>query len=108
PGAARGSVPITRPIRVQCYTDRMVLLPDAAQGAPRVVPMTGSTTSATDDLVSALWARMDQWGIAGRGMYWQPILRVQVMPGGERRFAELSALLDQSGIIVEPGQTGRR
>jgi hypothetical protein len=39
--------------------------------------------------------------MAGRGMYWKPLLQVHVGPGGEQRFADLTALLDGSGIAVE-------
>ena len=37
----------------------------------------------------------------GRGMYWRPILQIDVAPAAEFRYAELKALLDNSGLIVE-------
>ena len=52
-------------------------------------------------LVSGVWERMESWGIAGRGMYWRPLLQVDVAPGAERRFVELAALLEGSGMMVE-------
>jgi len=45
--------------------------------------------------------RLAAWGIAGRGMYWRPVLHVYVAPEAEQRFAELSALLEGSGLTVE-------
>jgi hypothetical protein len=44
---------------------------------------------------------MKTWGIAGRGMYWRPILSIEVTPDAEFRYAELKSLLDDSGLIVE-------
>jgi hypothetical protein len=44
---------------------------------------------------------MDRWGIAGRGMYWKPVLKVQVIPGGENRFKDLQTLLEDSGLDVQ-------
>ena len=51
--------------------------------------------------ISAIWGHIEGWGIAGRGMYWRPVLQVWVAPGGEERFADLSALLDGSGLTVK-------
>ena len=45
------------------------------------------------------------WGIAGRGMYWRPVLLIEVTPDAEFRYAELKALLDNSGLIVQRRQS---
>ena len=39
--------------------------------------------------------------MAGRGMYWRPVLQVSVAPDAQQRFAELAALLEGSGLTVE-------
>ena len=39
--------------------------------------------------------------LQGRGFYWRPRMVVEVKPGGERRFAEISRLLENSGIVME-------
>ncbi len=44
---------------------------------------------------------MESWGIAGRGMYWRPVLTVHVRAGGEQRFDDLSNLLEDSGLSVQ-------
>jgi len=64
-------------------------------------PVAGAMADAVDPFIAALWKRMDQWGLAADGCYWKPVLRVHVDPNGEQRFAELSTLLDYSGIVVE-------
>jgi len=35
------------------------------------------------------------------GGYWKPVLKVEVRPGGATRFAELSRLMKNSGILVQ-------
>jgi hypothetical protein len=66
-----------------------------------------------DELVSSVWEHMRSWGTAGRRLYWRPLLSMQVQPGGAARYAEIEALLADSGIDVEqrqpratPGRTG--
>ena len=103
PDAANGSVGITRPIRVNCYPDRLELVPNTSQTSLQVVALGGRTEDTVDTFISAVWDHMKSWGIAGRGMYWQPILDVQVVPGAEPRFADLKRLLDRSGLEVKRG-----
>ena len=64
----------------------------------RLGPRTASSINA---FISAIWGHIEGWGIAGRGMYWRPVLQVRVAPGGEERFADLAALLDGSGLTVK-------
>ncbi len=97
---ARGSVPITRPVVIECQADRLLLLPERGRGGNPVAVMASGTDSTIDDLVSAIWDRMGQWGMAGRGMYWRPVLHVRVAPGGEQRFSDLQVLLEGSGLNV--------
>lgn len=100
PDAARGSVPITRPIRIDLDATRLVLVPERGLGSEKQIELQADTTDAIDALVSAVWGHMESWGIAGRGMYWRPILKVRVGPGAERRFTDLKILLEGSGIEV--------
>jgi hypothetical protein len=97
---AHGSVPITRPVVIECQSDRLLLLPERGKGGNPVAVMASGTQSSIDDLVSAIWDRMGQWGMAGRGMYWRPVLHVRVAPGGEQRFSDLQVLLEGSGLDV--------
>lgn len=99
--AAPRSMPITRPIRVECYADRIVVSPERGRDEGKEIPMRGKTRDSVDDVVSAVWGRMDSWGIAGRSMYWKPVLKVDVAPGGQDRFQDLQALLKGSGLEVQ-------
>jgi hypothetical protein len=99
--ASRGAVPVTRPIRAECYADRMVILPEPGSPAAAPIPFEGRTVQSLDRLVSALWDHMEGWGIAGKGMYWRPVLKMRVAPDAEQRFTELSFLLEGSGVTVQ-------
>ena len=107
PDAGRSSVPITRPIRVECHADRLVIVPERGLGSPNTISTAEGTSSSIDDFVSSVWEYMEHWGRAGRGMYWRPVLKVYSGPGSDSRTAELEALLQDSGLIVEQaGQLG--
>ena len=98
---AHGSVGITRPIRVECYADRLAVISDRGPAGNKVVALGPRTATSIDAFVSAIWEQMEAWGMAGRGMYWRPVLQVFVAPGAERRFADLEALLAGSGLTVQ-------
>ena len=100
PDTSGGAIPITRPIRVDCLPDRLVIAPQSKQGC-RVVHLGPRTRNSVDEMVSAVWDHMDTWGIAGRGMYWRPVLSIRVAPGAEGRYKDLNVLLKESGLRVE-------
>ena len=96
------SIGITRPIRVLCTDRHCILVPERGTGdAPRVVTVGDSMRTAIDEFVSEIWKYTEGWGIAGRGMHWEPILSVEVRPGGETHFQQLQTLLHGSGIQVK-------
>ena len=99
--ASEAAVAVTRPIRVDCYADRLVVVPGEGKHNPKIIPLEGPAEDSIDKFISAVWEHMDSWGIAGKGMYWRPVLKVCVAPGGQRRFAEISRLLEDSGLTVE-------
>jgi len=100
PDAANGSVPITRPIRVECRSDQLLIVPEAGLSGVKAISLGARTETSTQAFISAVWDHMETWGIAGRGMYWRPVLNVYVAPGAEQRFADLQMLLDGSGLKV--------
>ena len=100
--AGRGSVGVTRPIRVECYGDRLVVVSERGPDSNKVIAAAARARHPSiDPLISAIWEQMESWGMAGRGMYWRPVLQVYVAPDADRRFAELSTLLEGSGLTVE-------
>lgn len=102
PNVAAGSTGITRPITVECYSDRLLILPDrGGVGRIQVIPITGSVRGSIEQFVSAVWTHMELWGMAVAGGYWKPVLKIGVAPDAESRFRELEVLLKDSGIEAE-------
>ncbi len=101
PDAAASQIPVRRPIRIDCYPDRLVLVPERGLAGGAEIPLEGPTVGAVDQLVSDIWKYMEQWGSAGNGLYWRPVLSIYVAPGAERRLADLQRLLYGSGLIIE-------
>lgn len=102
PEAARRSTPVARPIRIECHAERLLLLPERSGGGQgKEIALPGSTAEAIDPFIAAVWDHMKAWGIAGRNMYWKPILKVEVAADGEQRFRDLVILLEGSGLEVQ-------
>lgn len=97
---ARGTVGVTRPIRVECHADSLVIISDRSSMGNKVIALGPNTEASIDKLIGIVWDQMESWGMAGRGMYWRPVLQVQVDPDAEHRFEDLATLLDGSGITV--------
>jgi hypothetical protein len=89
---------LSRPIQVYCSNDRIIVFTERGGDKPIIVE--GRTEEAVDELVDDIWTQVRTWGSAGRNMYWKPQLSMHVAPDGERRFEELKALLDGSGLDV--------
>lgn len=102
PEQARSATPITRPIRIELTDSTLRVIDDDGASARKSIALNKSTIDAVDDLVSAIWDSIRDWGIAGRGQYWRPVLLIDVAPGAERRYAELQGLLADSGLEVRP------
>lgn len=101
PNASQRATPITRPVRIECHPDRLVLPSATGAAGGRTVWLDDSTAKSVDELVTAVWDVIDGWGIAGRDMYWSPVLEMRVAPGSESRFADLEVLLSGSGFSLE-------
>jgi hypothetical protein len=95
---------VTRPIRVSCLTDRLVVHPETGDlEQPQNVRFQQSdiTADEMDRLVAVVQKRMQGWGMAGQNGYWKPILRVEVAPQAEERFAQFQSALQGSGYEVQ-------
>jgi hypothetical protein len=102
PNSASHSTGITRPIQVECYSDRLVILPDRGDTRePQTIPVTGPMRGSVQRFVSGIWSHTERWGMAVAGGYWKPVIKVQVAPDADGRFLELEALMRDSGIQVE-------
>jgi hypothetical protein len=102
--ARRHAAAISRPLHVDCYPDRVVIAPEQSGGEPHVVICGSDAQRNADKLVAAIWELMDSWGMAGKEMYWRPVLNFYVVPGAEPQMFELSRALDGSGLVIERKQ----
>lgn len=101
PAHERSAIPVTRPIRVDCFPDRLVLVPEKGLDGIRVFYFAPSPHKAVEGLVKAIGDYVETWGIAGRGMYWRPVLSVHVAEGAQTQFQILRLLLKDSGLEIE-------
>lgn len=108
PDEARQFSPIRRPVVLRCRGDAIgVVSSDGAERVSEWISFNGETEGSVDPLLSAVWKHIDSWGLAGNGLYWHPILLLDVQPDGEGRAADLEALLAGSGIDVRRRGAGR-
>lgn len=92
---------IVRTIRVECYSDRFVLLAPGSGGATEVFGFSnGDVERATMQLASAVHDRIERWGPALPGGRWEPRMDVMVKPRGDVRFHQLRTLMRDSGVEV--------
>lgn len=101
PNANQRATPITRPVRIECHPDRLLLPSRSGESGSRTVWLGAGTAESVDELVAAVWDVIDGWGIAGRDLYWSPVLEVRVAAGAESRFNDLEVLLRGSGFTLE-------
>jgi hypothetical protein len=96
-----GMIPIRRTIQLIVRDDAIALAPDTAGKAPNQEFRFGDLPGAAyEDLAAAVDKRIDDWGMAGQGLYWRPVVELQVSAGGERRVDDLMRLLEHSGVEV--------
>ncbi len=98
---------VVRHIRVQCYEDRWVVMPDAGtKDKPQTVMLDVSLQTSAEQLAKVVTDRVDRWGYALSEGYWKPVLQVEVAPRSDFRYTQLQRLLDGSGLEVQRVQAG--
>lgn len=110
--AMRNAIPVRRTIQVVVRQNQMALLP--SRHATRGVEATGTVISLdqsldqiSDKFVSALRTRVDEWGLAGNGLYWRPVLELHVGPDAAETAARLNHLLKDSGVELRLPETAQ-
>jgi hypothetical protein len=51
--------------------------------------------------IEAMRKHVTGWGFAGDGLFWRPVVYLNIAPGGEQRAQELAALLKNSGLEMQ-------
>lgn len=92
-----------RTIRVECYADRFVLLPEGGRGEVKAYSFAdGDIHQASMKLATDVRERVRNWGTSIPGSRWQPVLDVIVAAGAQPRFEQMRQLYDGSGLLIEP------
>lgn len=92
---------VRRSIQVRCTGTQIIFLPPpGGAGKPIAIEWAGDPVQVVDSVALQVRNRIASWGMAINNGHWQPVLDVEVTPDGERRFADLVAFFEQSGIEV--------
>lgn len=104
------SVAIRRPIHVVVRENKMILVPTG--NARRGLEATGQEISLdqpihdiSDNFAAAVRDRIEEWGLAGSGMYWRPVLELNVEPDATMTATRIVHLLKNSGVEVRLPET---
>lgn len=101
-GAGTRGTAYTNPIRIAVGSQAIVLLPNNRQREDdRIFVIGDDLTKTVDFLVKAIHQRIDAWGVAPSGGYWQPELRLDVAPDAEVLTRRVETLLRGSGLTLK-------
>jgi hypothetical protein len=111
--AGPGMIPIRRTIQVVVRGNALAILPEASatnedSAAGREFQFSDLPEAAYEDLVSAVDKRIEDWGMAGQGLYWRPVVELKVSADGERRYDDLVRLLKHSGAEIRSGTVAQQ
>jgi hypothetical protein len=106
------AVPIRRTIHVVVRQDQIAIVPDIASpttsiAGGTIIPMQGDTVEAVEAFVTQVHKCVNGWGLAGDGLYWRPVLVLNVAPDGQRRADDLARLLKNSGLELRSNDTAQ-
>jgi len=104
PESSVAAVGASRPVLVECHNDRLVIPSEQPNVPPKEIRLGPNAQDSMDELVTSVWHHMKGWGTAGKGLYWKPTLVMQIEPGAADRYAEIKALLADSGMEVRERQ----
>jgi len=100
-GSGSSAVGVKRPIRIVCDGEKLQIVPARGSGNDLMIfRHNGNVQTVVDPFVDAVQSRVRSWGFAGQGLFWRPVLQVQVQGKSETKYRQLLQLLDQSGIEV--------
>ncbi len=110
--AGPGMIPIRRTIQVVIREDALAILDEQsatkAAVTGREFKFQDSPEAAYEEMMTALEAKIKDWGMAGDGLYWRPVVELKVGVGGERRTSGLLRLLRNGGFEVRNGSVARQ
>jgi hypothetical protein len=106
------SMAIRRPIPVVVRENKMILMPTSnnkrsVDSQAQEITLDQSVHDISESFAAAVKSRIDDWGLAGSGMYWKPVLELTVEPEAEMTATRIAHLLRDSGVEVQLPRTAR-
>ncbi len=100
-GSSQPGMALVRTIRVHVETSRLIVRSGKRSSAVgRSIPLQGDVVVVAKSFVRAMQEEVREWGIAGDGLYWEPVIEVSVAPGSEPLANQLADVLRRGGIEV--------
>ncbi|QDU56344.1 hypothetical protein [Aeoliella mucimassa] len=108
-GSSGSGVAVTRTIRMQVSARQLVVISSKlSPGATdRTIPLDANPRLAATSIAKAISDEVADWGMAGQGTYWKPVLKMTVTPDGSQMAASLARALRQGGIEVQIAATNQ-
>jgi hypothetical protein len=108
----RNAIPVRRTIHVVVRRNQMALLPsrhasEGLEASGTVISLDQPLDRISDEFITALKTRVDEWGLAGNGLYWRPVLELHVGPDADQTAMRLNHLLKDSGVEVRLPETAQ-
>lgn len=99
---SRSGSPVTRPIRITVRVDELIVVPTGDDGSfnGAVITLEQPGNKVLDALAKAIREQTDDWGDAGRDMYWRPMIVLDANAGAERHAEKLAEILVNGGLDV--------
>jgi hypothetical protein len=106
------SMAIRRPIPVVVRENKMILKATSnnkrsVDSQSLEISLDQSVHDISERFATAVKERIEDWGLAGSGMYWKPVLELNVEPNAEMTATRIAHLLRDSGVEVQLPQTAR-
>lgn len=100
------AVAISRPISVVVRENKMIIMPTGfAKRGPEAtgkeIALDQSINDISNNFKKAVHERIDEWGMAGSGMYWKPVLELHVEENASMTATRIVHLLKGSGVEVQ-------
>jgi hypothetical protein len=92
--------PVRRNIKIHVDADKFVVVRQAGFDIQRVVMIERPMQKSIENLVNVICDFMETWGIAGERFYWQPVLKIKILNGGDAHFKELQRQLKENEINI--------
>lgn len=93
---------IERPIRVECYRDRIVFPKQSGIRNEQTVMLNQDRDKINEQLLRQVALCVKTWGVAGRNMYWTPWIRAQSATDAGQSTIILQEFFTPQGIAVRP------